>query len=87
MAVKNDRQHIIFHPDSPYVGIRACRDNLRRVNGQAQRNSPDSGYCSDNNYLEDDMSTQMRCPYCNGVALVSSTGRMWCAGCKTGSGK
>ena len=31
MAVKNDRQHIIFNPDSPYVGIRACRDNLRRV--------------------------------------------------------
>ncbi len=31
MAVKNDRQHIIYNPDSPYVGIRACRDNLRRV--------------------------------------------------------
>ena len=31
MAVKNDRQHIIFNPDTPYIGIRACRDNLRRV--------------------------------------------------------
>ena len=33
------------------------------------------------------MSTQMKCPYCNGIALVSSTGRMWCANCKIGSGK
>ena len=33
------------------------------------------------------MSTQMKCPYCIGVALVSSTGRMWCANCQTGSGK
>ena len=31
MAVKNDRQHIIHNPDSPYVGIRACWDNLRRM--------------------------------------------------------
>ena len=31
MAVKNDRQHIIYNPDSHYVSIRACRDNLRRV--------------------------------------------------------
>lgn len=31
MAVKNDRQHIIFNPDTPYIGIRACRDNCRRV--------------------------------------------------------
>lgn len=31
MVVKNDRQHIISNTDRPYVGIRACRDNLRRV--------------------------------------------------------